>query len=72
VVKKGVIGSTSSGETHIKIGPRTIPIKIKNKLLGSPVFLNNKFDKKPTAIMPATIEKITIASAIIHKFDIAV
>ncbi|MCW3985141.1 MAG: hypothetical protein NWE91_01860 [Candidatus Bathyarchaeota archaeon] len=65
MVKKGVIGSTSARENTPKTGPRTIPIKIRNKLLGSPTFLNNKFAKKPMAIIAPTNKKTAIASAII-------
>jgi hypothetical protein len=61
VVKKGVMGSSSSGENTFKTGPRTMPIRTKNRLLGRPVFLNSKFAKNPTAIMAPTIENIAMA-----------
>ena len=57
VVKKGVIGSTSAGENILRTGPKIMPIEIRSKLLGSPVFLNSKFAKKPIPIIANTIEK---------------
>lgn len=62
VVKNGVASNISSCLKTPSVGPKNMPIRIRNKVSGSFVFLKSILAKKPMTMMAPAIEKTVIAS----------